>query len=182
MKRLLLLASLMCPAVSAQSLSGEVGIHSRYVWRGEAVTTVPVAQPEIALSRGALSLGLWNNFTARSRTETDLWGEVGTDAVSVGWITYDFMAHEVYGTLTLGAGCLYVAHDLAGAGTYVQPGLVVTVQHIEFVAAYGFGQALEHVEFTASRTWTWGALSFTPSLSARPGLLWGGVSLSWGNE
>lgn len=182
MKKLLWLTLLLCPSLSAQRLSGEVGSYSRYVWRGAALTSVPVVQPEVVLTRGTFSVGLWNNFTAQARTETDLWAEVGTDAVSVGWITYDFTVQEVYGSLTLGVGRLYVAQDLAGAGTYVQPGLAVTIRHIEFVAAYGFGQVLDHIEFTASRTWTQGVLSLTPSLAVRSGLLWGGVSLAWGNE
>lgn len=70
MKNLLtacLVALLITAATSALALgpldaNAELGLYSKYVWRGMITTTDPVLQPDVSFSALGFSLGVWGNI------------------------------------------------------------------------------------------------------------------------
>lgn len=142
-----MLSMLVLP-LAAQSLSGELGLVSRYVWRGFDVTpnNAPGLQPSLTWTVGesGFSINLWSNIPLRDRSlyddELDLtlsYSRALSEALSaeVGFIHYgwyfaedfsfeDFTSQEFYISLGLCqlplTPAVTVYYDIAnGDGLYV---------------------------------------------------------------
>jgi uncharacterized protein (TIGR02001 family) len=53
------------------SVTGEVGLYSAYVWRGQVLNDDLVAQPQLTLSKGAFSLNVWGNYNINGKGSQD---------------------------------------------------------------------------------------------------------------
>lgn len=107
------LASVLCLASMpsrAESIKGEanasVGVFSRYVWRGQVLSTSAVIQPTVGITYGGFSANLWGNLDPDVKEAT---GE-GEDSDSLAWTETDLTlsySHTFFEKLAVGAGYIY---------------------------------------------------------------------------
>lgn len=167
---LAVLAALWAAPAAAQNVTigADAAFNSHYVWRGLSLSNKPVFQPDVWVSVYGLTAGVWGNiepskcdgtndicetggfgFAPRSGLgEVDVWLQydrtVGTTALRVGWIVYQFNKNsgvldtsfntsEFYGQVSLGnlpvTPTLYASYDIANIkGLYLQGSLVYGVK------------------------------------------------------
>ncbi len=86
--------------------SADVGILSKYVWRGEEFSKDGmVVQPSVTIAHKGVSLNLWGNL------DTDVYN--GTYAGDAKWTETDFTIgyDKSFGPISLGVGYIYYALD-----------------------------------------------------------------------
>jgi uncharacterized protein (TIGR02001 family) len=140
-----LVLALVAPSAAQikPQIAADLGVHSKYVWRGVAVNDGPVRQGSVSASLAGASIGIWanedlddTNTRSGDFTEVDSWvayglgvGLVGLDA---GLLHYGYPdatgdTSEIYlsGSVSvLFTPCLTVYRDLdAVDGTYVNLGV-----------------------------------------------------------
>ncbi len=163
------LAVLLCLCGAAQaritpSVSAECAFLNKYLWRGSALTSGPVAQPSVTAGSGMLEVGVWSNMdlddaNARPRefTEVDYsamltFGFAGIE-VSTGGQMYTYPQDGTGRCTELSAGLtgswllapsLTVYHYVeTGDGTYVSarfdPSIPLGSVSIDAAAVVGWG-------------------------------------------
>ncbi len=139
----LVLGAATAAAMGPLDVSAGVGVHSKYVWRGQIVTPEAVVQPELGLGLAGLSIGVWGNVDLTevngyetSLTETDWSVGYGFSlplvSFGVGFIYYDFPSRGPLDTSELYVGGeadvlfsphVWIYHDVDEIkGTYVTAG------------------------------------------------------------
>lgn len=53
------------------SVSGDVGLYSAYVWRGQVLNDNMVVQPSVTAAKGPFSLNVWGNWNATDNASQD---------------------------------------------------------------------------------------------------------------
>lgn len=63
-------------------VTGDIGLYSAYVWRGQVLNDDLVAQPSLTVSKGNLSLNIWGNYNIN--------GQGGQDDFDLSEVDYTF--------------------------------------------------------------------------------------------
>lgn len=140
---LILVGAAPALALGPLDVDAAVGVHSKYVWRGQIVTSEAVMQPELNLGVMGFTVGVWGNVdltdvngheTSLSETNWTLGYELSLPIVSLGagFIMYDFPSSGPHDTSEFYIGGkanvllsphLYIYNDIDQIkGTYVTLG------------------------------------------------------------
>ena len=161
------LAAAPAAALGPVDAEAGLGLHGKYVWRGQIVTDEAVLQPEAAVSLAGFSLGVWGNVDltdvngyGTSLNETDWtlrWGvSLPLLSLEAGAILYDYPSRGPDDTVELYAGAeahvplsprLFVYRDVKDVdGTYLGAGCtwsrdLAGTAGLELAADLGWGSA-----------------------------------------
>lgn len=54
-------------------VTGDVGLYSAYVWRGQVLNDTAVIQPSLTVAKGPLSLNIWGNYDINGKAGNQDW-------------------------------------------------------------------------------------------------------------
>lgn len=133
---LLLLLLLPRPAGAQLGLMAELGLRSRYVWRGITRTSRPVLQPSALIAFNpagwTFTTGVWASYEPFRPEEGDL-SDAGAEA-GIGEVDYWIEAHTRARAVDVRLG--HIWHDPRGGNITVGPGAAVETAELYAAALY----------------------------------------------